>query len=239
MLDRVITLEGPGMSDTLFRGFSPEAMEARCQGRMLARRAGIVKDFLSGVPGLSEGSALDIGAGTGQVMWLVSRDFPRTRFTAVEPVEEYVRYAQAKYSAHDRRLEYRAGTAETLGLPERSIAAAYSVNIWHHVALDRLRASAAAAARVLKEGGLYLIVEPNFRHPYVATYQAWTRGERCFLPWRELKALKEFFVVESVSFYFAFPEFVRALPPWLARAERTLERCPLLAGSVGYILRKR
>jgi ubiquinone/menaquinone biosynthesis C-methylase UbiE len=227
------------MSNALFRGFTPEAMEARCRGRMLERRVGIVKAFLSGVPGLDKEAVLEIGAGTGQTMKLVSRDFPRVRFLAVEPVEEYVRYAQEKYVAGDSFLTYRAGTASTLGLPEKSVAAAYSVNIWHHIPLEQVQASVASAARVLKDGGAYLIVEPNFRHPYVATYQAWTRGERCFLPWRELRALREFFTVEEVSFYFGFPEFIREVSPWLARVEEWIERCPFLAGSVAYVLRKR
>jgi ubiquinone/menaquinone biosynthesis C-methylase UbiE len=227
------------MSNALFRGFTPEAMEARCCGRMLERRVKIVKEFLSETPVLGEGLVLEIGAGTGQVMKLVSQDFPRMRFTAVEPVEEYVRYARERYAAENGFLEYHTGTAETLSLPEKSVKAAYSVNIWHHVPLERIQASAQAVARVLRDDGLYFILEPNFRHPYVASYQAWTRGERCFLPWRELKILRECFEVQSVSFYFALPEFIRSVPPWLARAEEGLERCPVLAGSVGYVLRKR
>lgn len=227
------------MSDALFRGFSPEDMEARCQGRMLERRVGIVTDFLSGRPDLGVGPVLEVGAGTGQTMKLAARSFPKVRFIAVEPVKGYVRYAQEKYAAGNPFLDYRAGTAETLGLPDQSVSCVYSVNIWHHIAADRLKESVAAVARVLKDGGQYLVVEPNFRHPYVATYQAWTRGERCFLPWRELKVLQEFFVVEKQSFYFAFPEFLRSLPPWLAKGEQVLERCPFLAGSIAYVLRKR
>jgi ubiquinone/menaquinone biosynthesis C-methylase UbiE len=227
------------MSDTLFRGFRPEAMEARCQGRMLERRVGIVTGFLSGRQDLGKGLILEVGAGTGQTMSQVASAFPGVRFTAVEPVREYVTYAREKYASGDLFLDYREGTADTLGLSDKSVSCAYSVNIWHHIAADRLRDSAAVVARVLKDSGCYLVVEPNFRHPYVATYQAWTRGERCFLPWRELKVLQDFFVVEKVSFYFAFPEFIRAVPPWLTRVEQVLERCPVLAGSVAYVLRKR
>jgi ubiquinone/menaquinone biosynthesis C-methylase UbiE len=227
------------MSEVLFRGFSPEAMEARCQGRMLERRVGIVTDFLSGLKDLGQGPVLELGAGTGQTMLLVSRSFPKVRFMAVEPVGEYVRYAKEKYACGNPLLDYRAGTADTLSLPDNSVACAYSVNIWHHIDAQSLKGSAANAARVLKAGGCYLVVEPNFRHPYVSGYQAWMRRERNFLPWRELKALQEFFVVEKTSFCFALPEFVRVPPPWLSQAEEALERCPVLAGSVAYVLRKK
>jgi SAM-dependent methyltransferase len=227
------------MSNPLFRGFTPQAMEARCRGRMLERRVGIVTDFLNGQPGLDRGPVLDLGAGTGQVMSLAATRFPGVRFTGVEPVGEYVRYAQKTYAAVNSLLDYREGTAELSGLVDKSVVAAYSVNIWHHVDAGRLKTSAEAVAHVLKDGGTYLVVEPNFRHPYVATYQAWTRGERCFVPWRELKILKEFFTVEEVSFYFAFPEFMRTLSPGLTKVEAVLERCPFLAGSVAYLLRKR
>jgi len=227
------------MSDPLFRGFSPEAMEARCQGRMLERRVGIVTDFLSGLKDLGAGPVLELGAGTGQTMMLVSRSFPTVRFLAVEPVGEYVRYAQGKYTRVNSLLDYRDGTADTLSLPDNSVACAYSVNIWHHIDAVSLQGSAAGVARVLKAGGRYLVVEPNFRHPYVSTYQAWMRRERNFLPWRELKVLQEFFVVEKASFYFALPEFIRVPPLWLSRAEQALERCPMLAGSVAYVLRKK
>ena len=227
------------MSKALFRGFSPQSMEARCQGRMLERRVGLVTDFLSGQPDLAQGQVLELGAGTGQTMHLVARGFPGVRFIAVEPVKEYVLYAQAKYAAGNPLLVFREGTTVSIWLSDKSVNSVYSVNIWHHVPVDRLRDSAARVARVLKDGGRYLAVEPNFRHLYISAYQAWTKGERNFLPWRELKALQEHFLVEKVSFVYAFPEFIRSLPAWLEKGERVLERCPVLAGSIAYVLKKR
>jgi ubiquinone/menaquinone biosynthesis C-methylase UbiE len=227
------------MSDTLFRGFTPEIMEARCRGRMLERRVGIVTDFLSAQPGLGRSPVLEIGAGTGQTMSLVASAFPGVQFTAVEPVREYVRHARQKYASVNPRLDYQDGAAEVIGLSDNSVDVAYSVNIWHHVGIARLRDAAISVSRVLKKGAAYLAMEPNFYHPYVSACQAWTREERCFLPWRELIVLEEFFTVEKKTYCIAFPEWVRSVPPWVVRVEEVLERCPLFAGSVVYTLKKR
>jgi SAM-dependent methyltransferase len=221
-----------------FRGFSPEVMEARCRGRMLDRRIRIVTDLLRSVDGLKDGPVVEFGAGTGLVLSRVASSFPGVRFTAVEPVGEYVRYARATYGTHQPCLEYREGTVEGHGLPDASASCAYSINVWHHVAPSCLRAAAASAARVLRRGGRLIIMEPNFRQPYIFLYQGLTRDERHFLPRRELAALCEFFTIEKRSFYFIFPEPWRVLSAWMLDVEQRLESCPFLAGAVVYVLRK-
>lgn len=225
--------------DGFFRGFSPDVMEARCQGRMMARRELCVTDFLK-AQGLVRGaSVLELGAGTGQTMAQVGKRFPDVMFYGVEPVAAYVDHACARYAPGHAFLKYLQGTAEEIPLPEASVDCAYAINIWHHVPLGGLRCGAQALARVIKPGGCLFLIEPNFRHPYVFLYQALTQGERCFFPWRELDVLKAFFSVERTGFCFLFPEAVRSLTPLGEKIEGALEGIPFLGGSVLYTCRRK
>jgi len=61
----------------------------------------------------------------------VAKRFGNVKFKAFEPVAEYVRYAREKYATENRLLDYREGVAETIDLPDKSVSAAYSINIWH------------------------------------------------------------------------------------------------------------
>ncbi|MEI8011644.1 MAG: class I SAM-dependent methyltransferase [Candidatus Omnitrophota bacterium] len=222
----------------LFRGFSPEAMEARCQGRMMVRRELLVTEFLKAQGFKAGASVLELGAGTGQTMARVAQDFQGVSFLGVEPLGQYVDYAARQYSAKNPCLKYAQGTAEEIPLPDASVDGAYSINIWHHVPLSRLYASVQALAHVIKPGGCLFLIEPNSWHPYIFSYQWLTPGERCFLPWRELSALKASFTLERTRYCFLFPEAVRTVSPFAQKIETALEGVPFLGGSVVYTFRR-
>ena len=227
-----------GTEKYLFRGFSPEAMDARCQGRMMLRREMLVKAFLTAQGVEAGASVLELGAGTGQTMARVAESFPDVSFYGVEPLGAYVDHAACQYTAKNPCLKYVQGTAEQLPLAEASVDCAYSINIWHHVPLPRLCASVQALARVIKPGGRLFLIEPNFLHPYILFYQSLTDGERSFFPWRELAAIKAHFEVQRTAFCFFFPEAVRTVSPVGQEIETALEGFPFLGGSVLYTCRR-
>lgn len=226
-------------SQAYFRNLSPAVMEARCQGRMLDRRVEQVTYFLR-QQHLSSGSkVLEIGAGTGQTMAMVSKSFPDVSFHGIDVVAEYIQYARQRYSSRHSLLHYDKDFVETLKLPAASVDSIYSVNVWHHVSLAQLDTAVQNVARVLKPHGKCLFIEPNWRHPYIFSYQALTKEERNFFPGRELKAIEREFVIDDVQFLYFFPESFRRVSETMDKLERKLERYALLAGSVVYTLSKK
>lgn len=206
---------------------------------MLDRRVEIISSFLRETRPAPGAEVLEVGAGTGQMMGLVSPAFPGVRFRGLEPDGHYVEYARARYRAENPLLEFGRGTLEELRLPPGSVDCAYSINVWHHIPEPELERAAAALSSALKPGGFYLCLEPNWLNPYVFAYQWLTGGERNFFQWRELKAALRYFEPAGKAFRFAYPEAVRRPPKTLAGLEFALERCPPLAGAVVYTLRKK
>jgi ubiquinone/menaquinone biosynthesis C-methylase UbiE len=217
-----------------FRNFSPAAMDARCQGRMLDRRIALVSDFLHSNTLPSSAHVLEIGAGTGQAMALVAQKHPQLNFHGIEPLEEYVKYANDHHSKNASSIKFSTGTAEHIDLPDTSMDCAYSVNVWHHIPHGNLLKAAQEINRVLKPGGAYFAIEPNWMNLYILIYQGFTPGERNFFPWRELKNINLAFRQKQTGHRFAFPEVLREIPPALQKAELILEKCPFLAGSTAF-----
>jgi ubiquinone/menaquinone biosynthesis C-methylase UbiE len=222
-----------------FRGFSPQQMDARCQGRMLDRRIELVSDFLSAQKLPPSANILEIGSGTGLSLQRIARNFPKLNFHGVEPVTEYVAYANKNHTTPSGHIKFSEGSAEALQLPDASFDAVYSVNVWHHIPLQELLNAAQTLARLLKPGGRYFAIEPNWLNPYIAAYQALTPDERNFLPWRELRSLEKTFKRIKKDHHFIFPEACRNIPEVFQYVELSLEYCPLLAGSVALTFMKR
>lgn len=132
---------------------------------------------------------VDIGCGTGRFLDFVKQAWPRLPALGIDMSEAYLRQARR----HLRRwswLRLAVGKAEALPLPDNSVEAVTSIFTFHELPPQIRRAVMAEAARVLKPGGRFVVVdslqrgdEPdydgllelfpqNYHEPYYASYLA-------------------------------------------------------------------
>jgi ubiquinone/menaquinone biosynthesis C-methylase UbiE len=130
---------------------------------------------------------LDIGCGTGRFLDFVKQAWPRLPATGIDLSEAYA--AEARHHLrHRARTSLLVGNAESLPFPDASQDAVTSIFMFHELPPEVRRAVMAEAARVLKPGGRFILLDSlqrtdrpdylglleifpqSFHEPYYASY---------------------------------------------------------------------
>ena len=101
---------------------------------------------------------LDLGCGTGRLLSFVKDNYPRLEVTALDLSPYYLERAQALLRPW-RDVAFVQAPAEETGLPEAGFDVVTAVFLFHELPAKVRRAVAAEAARLLKPGGLFLLVD--------------------------------------------------------------------------------
>ncbi|MEJ7786384.1 MAG: class I SAM-dependent methyltransferase [Solirubrobacteraceae bacterium] len=144
-------------ADNLLDRHTPRPRLEAQHAREIAREEALAARGL----GLSGGDILSVGSG-----WHPGRHLfpsPAWRLTAVDPVEDRTRYALEQGLAD----EAFTGLAGEFGqLPDGSFDAVLYRYVLHHVVFDQPLAPVLAEAhRLLRPGGVAVVIEPNVLHP--------------------------------------------------------------------------
>jgi ubiquinone/menaquinone biosynthesis C-methylase UbiE len=109
--------------------------------------------------GIERGFALDVGTGPGIFPLGIAASLPELKFLAIDLSPAMIETAQAnaREKGLEHRVHFQVGTAYALPLPDKSVDLVLCVHTMHHLA-DPL-AFMNEAARVLKKGGKYVIVD--------------------------------------------------------------------------------
>jgi ubiquinone/menaquinone biosynthesis C-methylase UbiE len=204
-------------------------------GRQFQRRLARTLDFLADAP--ADGLVVEIGAGTGGMLEALADARPDLRFLGVEPLDNYVEFAQARWADRDpRRLRIVVGTAEHLGdQTEQPAARVVSHDVLHHV--DDIAATIRAVTDVTEPGARWLAVEPNRANPWVAAYHIAAPGERLFNQRAFLaEATGAGWQVADRFRMFLIPHAVASPPAVLQTLEDRYEHLPMVSGAVGAVL---
>lgn len=97
-------------------------------------------------------SVLDIGGGQG----VASQFCKDKKYTNVDPSSALVNRAKEKYGINGVHV---VGSAYDLPFAPETFDAAFSITVWFH--LKDLHGAAQELSRVLKQGGKFLIINPN------------------------------------------------------------------------------
>ena len=101
---------------------------------------------------------LDLGCGAGGFLADVKDNWPQLHITALDLSPAYLDRARAALSAW-RGIEFLTGDAEATGLPDASQEIVTAVYLFHELP-PKVRASVAREiARVLKPGGVFILVD--------------------------------------------------------------------------------
>jgi ubiquinone/menaquinone biosynthesis C-methylase UbiE len=101
---------------------------------------------------------LDIGTGTGRLPGFIHHAFPGLRVTGLDLSRPYLEHARRTMGA-SRRLKWIEGAAESLPVADASIDIVTSSFLFHELPKKIRLQAAAEIARVLKPGGLAVIVD--------------------------------------------------------------------------------
>jgi ubiquinone/menaquinone biosynthesis C-methylase UbiE len=118
------------------------AREGRWRSALLDRAA-------AGIP--RDGTAVDVGAGTGTFAIALARRRPDVTAIAVDGDESILELARAKLGSE--RVDWRAGLANELPLEDESADTVTMSLVLHHLSPRTKRAALAEARRVLRPGG--------------------------------------------------------------------------------------
>ncbi len=124
--------------------------------RFTAEDAGIIAGWLRPAVGPG-GHVLDVGGGAGQLATLLSHELS-ARVTVLDPTAEMVAYVPVS-----ERVAAVRGTAEAMPLPDDAFDAIVVTDAFHH--FRDQGAAVAEFARVVRDGGLVLVLELD-RRPF-------------------------------------------------------------------------
>ncbi len=101
---------------------------------------------------------LDLACGTGRFLTFIKANYPRLDVTALDLSPDYLALAREKLASW-RGVEFLQAQAEDTGLPASSFEVVTCVYLFHELP-PRIRAAVAAEiARLLKPGGLFVLVD--------------------------------------------------------------------------------
>ena len=212
---------------------SPAEYEARRQGHLQRRRVALVGADVTAHA--REGDqVVELGCGPGDVLAALAAERPDVWFIGVDVDGAMIAHANEAHAAGN--VAFRAVDIADTPIAERA-RVVFGIDVLHHVhALDRF---ALSVARILVPGGIWTVIEPNGRNPYIWLHQELMRraglDEAHFprAPFARAVDGAGLRIIKS-STAFLVPGSVRSVPRPVARAESMLERVPLLGGSVVY-----
>jgi ubiquinone/menaquinone biosynthesis C-methylase UbiE len=108
--------------------------------------------------GASALDLIDLGCGTGRFLGEVKANFPRLRVTALELSPFYLAAARRHLSGRSG-IDFVRGRAEAAPLPDSRFDLATAIYLFHELPPAIRRQVAAEIARLLRPGGLFVLVD--------------------------------------------------------------------------------
>lgn len=201
-------------------------------GHLLERRFDIIKRLLGVVNNEGINQIAEVGSGAGRLSYLISSSFTDKKVDSFEYNEGFVDYARENFKREN--LSYQKLDIEKSKLP-KEYDVIITVDLLHH--LKDLRLSVENIKGSLRNGGFWIIIEPNIFNPYIFLFQLLAKNEALFRP----KKTERFFEGLSIlkKFYaFLIPAFIRKPSSVLKLWERSFENFFCCGGSVIYLLKK-
>jgi ubiquinone/menaquinone biosynthesis C-methylase UbiE len=116
-----------------------------------------IRDFLDG-HSVAEARLIDIACGTGRFLTFVKDNYPRLRCTALDISPPYLAEARRNLAPWSR-CEFVEAAIESHDLPAAGHDIATCIYLFHELPAGLHAAAAAAIARLVKPGGLFVFID--------------------------------------------------------------------------------
>ncbi|MCA9385150.1 class I SAM-dependent methyltransferase [Candidatus Dojkabacteria bacterium] len=138
-----------------------EDIDLRRHTRNHIRKIEAMNTFMN----IQEGdSVLEVGVGTGiQAKYLVDHNDVKFDFTGTDLSEDMLQVTRKKFTGMEDRITLEAMDAENMTYDDDSFDHVFVGSTIHH--LENPRRGVEEMVRVLKPGGTFCMMEPNYIHP--------------------------------------------------------------------------
>jgi len=161
----------------------------------------IFPDFIEYTP--PSPFVLELGTGQGLGAIFLAEKLKGSRFIAIDNEHDMVKAAIENVERNDleERIKVKWGDALALDFPDQSFDAVVAITVLHHV--PDYEKALVEAARVLKKGGVFLIVDFDFRSSIFPRFEILFGKPESLFSWDEVKEAlqKAGFEVRKVKFY--------------------------------------
>ena len=180
---------------------------------------------------IERGPVVEVGCGTGQIAELLLRSHPELRYVGLDLSEPMLDVARSRLERFADRAELRVVAGDDLPLAEATYAAAFGVDVLHHVD-DQTRLLRALRA-ALAPGATVVFLEGNPRFPLATLLALVQREERGLLQigFGNLRRWFEDAGLEDVGVAYG-PLYT---PPGPARVEPALDAVDRAIGRVPFL----
>jgi ubiquinone/menaquinone biosynthesis C-methylase UbiE len=125
--------------------------------------------------GLHEGNhVLDIGCGTGTLVTLIKKRYPRVDVTGLDPDTKALARASRKAVREALPVRFDQGFSDSLPYAEGAFDAVFSSYMFHHLEDDSKESTLREVRRVLKPGGRFYLLD--FESPEHGTHRSLFHG---------------------------------------------------------------
>jgi trans-aconitate methyltransferase len=213
----------------------PAEYERGRQGHMHRRRTELVATDVAERTRPGD-LVVELGCGSGDVLASLAGARPDVRFLGLDVDERMIEYAKSTHASANAAFRLVDIAATPL---EGQARVVFGIDVLHHV--HALGSFVSAVARALDSGGVWIVIEPNSRNPYIWLHQERMRRagldeDHFHRGLFEREATRSGLRIASRSTAFVVPGAIQSVPEAVVRAERFLERVPVLGGSVVYRL---
>ena len=167
--------------------------------KRLANR--IFPDFMQYFP--PSPSVLEIGTGQGLGAIFLAERLEGSRFIAIDNEHDMVETAikNVRKKGLEGRIRVEWGDALALNFPDSSFDAAVSLTVLHHV--PNYEKAIAEAARILKRGGVFFIVDFDFKASIFPRFEILIGRPASIFTWKNMSGAleKAGFEVVKIKFY--------------------------------------
>ena len=176
---------------------------------------------------------LDFGCGVGLMASRVGQMFPHASLFGVDPSSKSVELAQQQFGSP--RITFEAAE-KNLNYPDNTFDMAYASNVFHHIPFEEHAGYVKEIFRVLKPGGVFVLIESNPLNPgtrYIFKHSPIETTSRMLYPWYA-RTLVQNFGAPKIKYYCFYPKFLG----WLRFTEPALTKVPM-GGFYAYLTPKK
>lgn len=117
---------------------------------------------------------LDIGCGTATFLAIAKQKYPHLQVTGVDPDQELLDFAEAKFKSHNFQGIFTKGSAQSLPYSDGQFDVCVSSLVFHHLKPAVKNQAFEEMYRVLSPGGTAIIIDfKRIKRPFFAHFYLW------------------------------------------------------------------
>lgn len=108
---------------------------------------------------LRGGKFLDVACGTGEIIYRLGKEYPKSKFFGIDLSPEMIKKAKEKVK-NENRIIFQVGTVDGIPFQDNTFDIVLCSEAFHH--FEHPKRALKEMHRVLKKGGMFLLMDPAY-----------------------------------------------------------------------------